>query len=152
MVRIFLFKQHFLHHATSACYSSKSSHISRFLLLILPLLCNRKASLVAQTVKSTCNERDPGSIPGSGRFPGGENGNPLQYSCLENTMDRGAWRAIVHGGHKESDTTEWLRFHLCNLGKWYWITYLQGSNGETDLEKDLWTWREGRRGWDVWKK
>ena len=111
MARIFLFKQHFLHHATSACYSSKSSHISRFLLLILPLLCNRKASLVAQTVKSTCNERDPGSIPGSGRFPGGENGNPLQYSCLENTMDRGAWRAIVHGGHKESDTAGHTHTH-----------------------------------------
>ena len=40
--------------------------------------------------------RDVGSIPGSGRFPGGGNGNPLQYSCLENPMDRGAWRATVH--------------------------------------------------------
>ena len=39
---------------------------------------------------------DPGSIPGSGRFPGGGNGNPLQYSCLENPMDRRAWWAIVH--------------------------------------------------------
>ena len=36
------------------------------------------------------------SIPGLGRAPGGENGNPLQYSCLENPMDRGAWRATVH--------------------------------------------------------
>ena len=40
---------------------------------------------------------DVGSIPGSGRSPGEENGNPLQYSCLENPMDRGAWRAMVHG-------------------------------------------------------
>ena len=40
---------------------------------------------------------DAGWIPGSGRFPGVENGNPLQYSCLENFMDRGAWRAIVRG-------------------------------------------------------
>ena len=40
--------------------------------------------------------RDAGSIPGSGRCPGGGNGNPLQYSCLENPMDRGAWRATVH--------------------------------------------------------
>ena len=39
---------------------------------------------------------DPGSIPGSGRSPGGGNGNPLQYSCLENPMDRAAWRATVH--------------------------------------------------------
>ena len=40
---------------------------------------------------------DAGSILGSGRSPGGENGNPLQYSCLENSMDRGAWRALVDG-------------------------------------------------------
>ena len=40
--------------------------------------------------------RDVGSIPGLGRFPGGGHGNPLQYSCLENPMDRGAWQAIVH--------------------------------------------------------
>ena len=38
-----------------------------------------------------------GLIPGSGRSPGGGNGNPLQYSCLENSIDRGAWRATVHG-------------------------------------------------------
>ena len=41
--------------------------------------------------------RDMGSIPGLGRSPGEGNGNPLQYSCLENPMDRGAWQAIVHG-------------------------------------------------------
>ena len=40
---------------------------------------------------SACNVGDPGSIPGSGRSPGEGNGNPLQYSCLENFMDRGAW-------------------------------------------------------------
>ena len=45
--------------------------------------------------ESTCNARDLGSIPGLGRFPGKENGNPLQYPCLENSMGRGAWRAIV---------------------------------------------------------
>ena len=41
------------------------------------------------------NAGEAGSIPGSGRSPGGENGNPLQYSCLENPMDRGAWWATV---------------------------------------------------------
>ena len=50
-----------------------------------------------------CNTGDPGSIPGSGRFPKEGNGNPLQYSCLENPMDRGAWQATVHGVAKESD-------------------------------------------------
>ena len=47
--------------------------------------------------ESTCNAGDPGSIPGLGRSPGEGNGNPLQNSCLENSMDRGAWRATVHG-------------------------------------------------------
>ena len=46
---------------------------------------------------SACNAADPGSIPGLGRSPAEGNGNPLQYSCLENPMDRGAWRATVHG-------------------------------------------------------
>ena len=45
----------------------------------------------------TGNARDTGSVPGSGRSPGGGHGNPLQYSCLENPMDRGAWQAIVNG-------------------------------------------------------
>ena len=48
---------------------------------------------------------DTNLIPGSGRSPGGENGNSLQYSCLENSVDRGAWRATVHGV-TESDMTE----------------------------------------------
>ena len=43
--------------------------------------------------ESVCNAGDPGSIPGLGGSPGGGNGNPLQYSCLENPMDRGAWWA-----------------------------------------------------------
>ena len=46
---------------------------------------------------SVYNAGDPGSIPGSGRSPGEGNGNPLQYSCLENPMDGGAWEAAVHG-------------------------------------------------------
>ena len=47
--------------------------------------------------ESACNEEDPGLIPGLGRSPGEGNGNPLWYSCLENSMDRGAWWATVHG-------------------------------------------------------
>ena len=57
-----------------------------------------RAFLVAQTVKNlSVMWETPGSIPGSGRSLGRENGYPLQYSCLENSMDRGAWRAAVHG-------------------------------------------------------
>ena len=47
--------------------------------------------------ESTCNAGDPGSIPGLGRSPGEGNGNPLQHSCLENPVDRGAWWAAAHG-------------------------------------------------------
>ena len=56
--------------------------------------------------ESACNAGDAGWIPGLGRSPGGGNGNPLQSSCLENSMDRGAWGATVKHGCKESDTTE----------------------------------------------
>ena len=56
--------------------------------------------------ESACNAGDLGLIPGLGRLPGEGNGNPLQYSCLENPMDRGACPVIVRGGHKESDMTE----------------------------------------------
>ena len=47
--------------------------------------------------ESACNAGDPGSISGLGSSPGEGNGNPLQYSCLENPMDRGPWQATVHG-------------------------------------------------------
>ena len=59
--------------------------------------------LVVKTLSADTG--DTSLIPGSGRSPGEGNGNPLQYSCLGNPMDRGAWRATVHGVTKESDTT-----------------------------------------------
>ena len=62
--------------------------------------------------ESACNAGDPGSIPGSGRSPGGGHGYPLQYSCLGNLLDRGAWQATVHGLAKESDMTERLTLSL----------------------------------------
>ena len=66
------------------------------------------ASLVAPVVKNACNTGDLSSIPGLGRSPGGETGKPLQYSCLENPLDRGAWRATVHGVCTELDKNERL--------------------------------------------
>ena len=58
--------------------------------------------------ESACDAGDTGLIPELGRYPGEGNGNPLQYSCLENSMDRGAWVGYSPWGHKESDTTERL--------------------------------------------
>ena len=67
---------------------------------------------MAQKVKeSACNVRDLGSISGSGRSPGGGRDNPHQYSCLGNSMDRGAWWATVNGVTK-SDMTEQLILSL----------------------------------------
>ena len=69
------------------------------------------------------NVGDPGWIPGFGRSPGGGHGNPFQYSCLENPMDRGAWRATVHGVTKNRTQLSDLRLPeyltancLCTLG------------------------------------
>ena len=60
---------------------------------------------------SASNVGDLGSIPGLGRSPGERNGNPLQYSCLENSTNRGTWQVAVHGV-AESDTPE----HACHAG------------------------------------
>ena len=54
-----------------------------------------------------------GSISGSGRSPGGRNGNPLQYSCLENPMDRGAWWAAIHGVAKSRTRLSHFTFPFC---------------------------------------
>ena len=64
--------------------------------------------------ESACNAGDPGSIPGLGRSPGEGNGNPLQYSRLENPMDRGAWQATVHG-HYAIHCTPGLTCHLAEI-------------------------------------
>ena len=82
---------------------------------VMSLLFNMLSRLVhsfpggSEGKVSACNAGDPGSIPGLGRSPGERKGNPLQYSCLENPMDRGAWRATVHGvtksGTRLSDFT-----------------------------------------------
>ena len=72
-----------------------------FVSKVMSLLFNRLSRLGfpggSEVKASAWNAGDPGSIPGSGRSPGEENGNPLQYSRLENPMEGGAWWAIVHG-------------------------------------------------------
>ena len=64
--------------------------------------------------ESVCSAGDLGSIPGSGRSPGEGNGKLLQYSCLENSMERGDW--WIAWGCKGSDTTEWLTLSLAEVG------------------------------------
>ena len=64
--------------------------------------------------KSTCNTGDLGSIPGLGKSPGEKNGNPLQYFCLETSVDRGAWWATVHGFTKSwTRLSDWQLLHTC---------------------------------------
>ena len=62
-------------------------------------------------IEQLLRNKDAGLITGSGRSPGGENGNPLQYSCLENSMDKGAWRAPVHGVAKSQIRLKQLSTH-----------------------------------------
>ena len=68
-----------------------SSRDNSFILNLEGFPCNSVSK------ESACSAGDLGSIPGLGRCPGGANGNPLQYPCLENLLDRGAWWAAVHG-------------------------------------------------------
>ena len=65
--------------------------------------------------ETTCNARDVGSIAGLKRSPGGGHGNPLQYSCLENSVDTGAWKATVHRVSKSWTRLERLSMHTCTV-------------------------------------
>ena len=76
-------------HVRNDLISVKGNHL--FKQHLIKMYCG------SESKESACNAGDQGSIPGSGRSPGKGNGDPLQCSCLENPMDRGAWLAIVHG-------------------------------------------------------
>ena len=78
---------------------------------------------MAQTEASAYDVGDPGSIPESGRSPGEGNGNPLQYSCLENPIDGGAWQATVHGVAKSQTRLSDFTFNTTLCYKMY--TYTQ---------------------------
>ena len=87
--------------------------------------------------ESACNSGDPGSIPGLGKFHGEGSGNSLQYSCLENSMDRGAWRATVHGVIK--NWTQLSNFHFTSLLKAYVSVHWSGGGKIS-----------GIRIWQIW--
>ena len=93
--------------------------------------------------ESACNAGnigDAGSILGSGRFPGGRHGNPLQHSCLENLMDRGAWRATVHGAAKSWTRLKRLSTHAQSLGIGRKRRDWQGRRGFRKMSR--WAWEE----------
>ena len=84
--------------------------------------------------EAACNAGDLGLTPGSGRFPGGGHGNPLQYSCQENPMDRGAWWATFHGVAKSqtqlSEHTQWsmpVSFYFVCVCVCVWLQYIHGT-------------------------
>ena len=113
---------------------------------------------------SACNVGDPGSIPGLGRSSGEGNGNPLQYSCLENPMDGGAWWATVHGVAKSwtrlSDFTFtfhfqetagtgilWLFFFFLKIGDKNLIWKMPSLSQEERRHSNH--WRQGIWGWEI---
>ena len=80
------------------------------------LHCLKGLPLWLSTKESACNAGNVGLIPGSGKFPGGGNSNPLQYSCLTNSMDREAWQATVHGTTKnQTGLSSWAHTHMPKL-------------------------------------
>ena len=95
--------------------TNTSAYINLYVLLILKLLTTLMGFPGGSGGKEfSCNAGDLGLVPGLGRSPGEGNGYPLQYSCLENSTDRGAWRASWWG-HKQSDTTEQQTHSYCNI-------------------------------------
>ena len=84
-----------------------------FLVTYMPLIiwASQLAPVVMTSAASAGDARDVGSVPGSGRSPGGGPGNPLQCSCLENPMDRGAWWATVHGVAKSQTRPKFPSTH-----------------------------------------
>ena len=87
--------------------------------------CSQLVLVVKNPPASAVDGRDAGSIPGSGKSPGGGHSSPLQYSCLGNPMDRGAWQATVHGVTKSR--TRLKRPSTHSSTHWFFEAYVRGS-------------------------
>ena len=101
-----------------SCYTVRIIQYVPFLDWLISLVICIWASLVAQMVKNLPAMWEIRVQSESGRSPGEGNGNPLQYSCLENPMDRGAWQATVHGAAKRQTGQYALKFPPCLLTAW----------------------------------
>ena len=95
-------------------------------------LCNRDLPSGSDSKASAYNAGDHSSIPGFGRSPGEGNGNPLQYPCLENSMDGGAWYTTVHG---VTDHVFWENFQYNSFGRWV----MEESGGGDALQVSSWS-------------
>ena len=84
-------------HTVGHDWATEHTHIHIYNCVLYIRICERGLPRWLSGKESACQARDAGLIPGSGRSPRRGNGNPFQYSCLENHMDRGAWQATVHG-------------------------------------------------------
>ena len=107
-------------------FAFKPSFFKELILDVIPLhffalrLCLRSLPGGTDDKESSCSVRDVGWIPGLGRSPGGGHGNPLQYSGLENSMDRGAWWATVHGAAKSQTGLSNFHFMSATTLKAHW--------------------------------
>ena len=103
-----------------------------------------KAQRRSWIFREFCNAGDLCSIPGSGRSPGGRNGNSLQCSCLGDPMDRGAWRATVHGVTKSRTQLIDEHFHFSLCG---WIMTSEGTQRVFRRECRRWGQRRAKQNW-----
>ena len=103
---------------TQKCRSEPRHVLNTKFSMPLPYLCFAGGATIKDP-PANADVRDVGSIPGSGRSPGEKNGNPLQCSCLENPMDRGAWRATVH---RVTKSRTWLSRLACPFYGFHHLT------------------------------
>ena len=114
--------------------------------------------IVKNSPASAGDIRDIGSIPGSGRSPGGEHGIPLQYSCLENPMDRGAWQAIAHGVAKSQTWLKQLSLHTHEkyLAEYLYKDTKKKKEDNISKFKNRWIFQKKKMlklsKWKVWTK
>ena len=109
------------HDSVILSWDIRQNRMNNYYMLYVHSRGSQRVIVVKKKPACQCRRhRDMGSIPGSGRSPGGGHGNPLQYSCLENPMDEGAWWAIVHRVAKSQTWLMWLNMHTHSSQRTSW--------------------------------